>query len=58
MFKLNNIDLYMMKRDIIFDVNIFNKALKEVFGENENDNFLYIRFDNNTYFKNFNILTF
>jgi hypothetical protein len=59
MFRLNNIDIYNIKKDIIFDINLFDKALYETFynnNNNNNNNFLYIRLDNNTYFKNFDLL--
>ena len=59
MFKLNNIDISILKKEIIFDIDLFDKALYETFynnNNNNNNNFLYIRLDKNLYFKNFDLL--
>lgn len=57
MFKLNNIDLVNIERDLIFDPNEFRYALNMVFKKDDDShNFLYIRFDKNKYFSNFDLI--
>lgn len=59
MFLLNGIEFIRIKKEIVFDEKVFDKALSIVFkSESDPPPFMLYRIDNDTYFKNFSRIVF